>query len=146
MYDYNPYDPYLTAASYTTYMPTTSVPAYTLQHNLLSLSNQQLSQTTRLGVGRLIRVRQATLHHIGAQRLREAIKEAEVVEIIESIIERDQDVEHELTEAEMYGPSCESCAERCRDILKMHKHEKWNEQDYGRELAQAKVRETLDPS
>jgi bacterioferritin-associated ferredoxin len=153
MYHYNPYNPYSATASYTAYTSTTSVPEYTLQHNLLSLSNQQsriIAQREQLALDerRLKGVRQATLRRIRAQRLREAIEEAEVEDIIESIIDRDRDVERELTEAVMYAPSCENCAERIREILKDARARKMERgEDYGRELArEVKVREMLDPS
>lgn len=128
MYHYNPYNPYSATASYTAYTSTTSVPEYTLQHNLLSLSNQQsriIAQREQLALDerRLKGVRQATLRRIRAQRLREAIEEAEVEDIIESIIDRDRDVERELTEAVM-------------EILKDARARKMERgEDYGRELA-----------
>ena len=108
MYHYRPFAPYATNASYTAYTSTTTVPAYALQHTLLSLSNQQ----SRIAVQRdqlaeeekrIRRIRAATLQRIHAQRLRDAIEEAEVEDIIEQIVEQDRNGERELREAVMYA-------------------------------------------
>jgi len=104
MFHYNPYDQY--TAMYATYS-TTNVPTYSLQQTLLSLSDQQSlihAQREQLAAEerKLNRLRAATLRRIRAQRLREAIEEAEIEDIVQNVFERERDGDRTMRQAVMY--------------------------------------------
>ena len=104
MFHHHQYHP---QTMYTTYTSTTTVPAYILRQNLMSLTDQesrihaqreQLEQEER----RIRRLRVATLRRIRAQQLREAIEEAEIHDIIEQILEKERIGEQAMRNAVTY--------------------------------------------
>lgn len=148
---YNPYDPYTQA--YTMYTSTTTVPTYTLQHTLMSLSNQQsrlFAQREQLAAEEEIlrRLRAATLQRMRAQRLREVLEESVIEDFVEQPFERDED--EIMRDTVMYCNPCRFGAERsCREILKDERGRRMSEglpvssREFQREI---RVREMLDPS
>jgi hypothetical protein len=104
---YTPYNPHDQYTTYYAYTQTTNVPTYTLQHTLLSLSDQQsrinaqreaLEEEER----RIRKHRAATLRRLRAQRLREAMDQQDIEDIVEQILERHRDGDREITETVMY--------------------------------------------
>ena len=93
---------------YAAYASTTTVPTYALHHTLQSLAEQQsriYSQRVELEAEqrRVQRLRSATLRRLRAERLREAIEEAEIEDIVQQIFEREEKGDKELREAVMYN-------------------------------------------
>lgn len=106
MFHYNPYEPFTTV--YTEYTSSTTVPTYSLQQTLLSLADQQSrihAQKEQLAAEerRLNRLRTATLRRLRAQRLREAIEEAEIEDIVQHVLERERDGDEAMRDAVMYA-------------------------------------------
>src|SRR5579862_6659009 len=117
---YSPYDPYTTF--YTEYTSTTTIPTYTLQYNLLSLADQQsrlYAQKQQLAAEerQIQRQRTAILRRMRAQRFRDAIDEAEIEDIVETILEKDRDGDRMMRDTVMYHPRF-ACFNHDREILK----------------------------
>jgi len=156
---YHPHDPY--SQTYTLYTSTTTVPSYTLQHRLMSLSDQQsriYAERAQLAAEeeRLRRLRTATLQRIRAQRLREALDESDFEDAVQPVYE-EEDVEGEgsdedqaMRETVMYSSCpCPSCAKLLyRGILNDARARRMRtglptSREYQREI---QIREMLDPS
>jgi hypothetical protein len=106
MYHYTPFNPY-DQYTYYAYTQTTNVPTYTLQHTLLSLSDQQSrinAQREALAAEerKVKKLRAATLRRLRVQRLREAMEEQEIEDIVEQILERHRDGDREISDCVMY--------------------------------------------
>ena len=159
-YVYNPYDdPYSTMmyATYTASSPT--VPTYSLQQTLLSLSDQQSrihAQREALAAEerRLRHLRSATLKRLRAQRYREVLQEPDLENIIESVLARNRGQDEAMRESVMYAsPQRRECG--CADdgvrrtILstanakKMERGLPSSAMEFEREI---RVREMLDPT
>lgn len=148
---YSPYEPYTTY--YAEYTSTTTVPTYTLQYNLLSLADQQsrlYTQRQQLAAQEreIQQQRTAILRRIRAQRLREAIEEAEIEDIVETVLEKDRDGDRLMRAAVMYTPQANDSADCNRGILEEARTRKLEQglpadREIYREL---KVKEMLDPS
>jgi hypothetical protein len=146
---YNPYDPYTQA--YTMYTSTTTVPTYTLQQTLTSLSNQQsliYSQREQLAAEEesLRQLRAATLRRMRAQRLHEILEEPDIEEYVDHDFEKTDD-DQVINDTVMYYRPCRCCAERLsREILnarRMTAGLPTSSREFQREI---RVREMLDPS
>ena len=125
---YHPYDPY--GQMYAMYTSTTTVPTYTLQQTLMSLSDQQsrlYTQREQLDTEeqRLRHLRAVTLQRMRAQRFRETLDESDFEDVAENVyaeeeVEGRNDEDQAMKETVMYCSHypCRSCAEQSyRGIL-----------------------------
>jgi hypothetical protein len=145
------------------YTSTTTVPNHTLQHTLMSLSDQQSRihvQREQLAAEeeRLRHLRTATLQRIRAQQLRQALDESDFEDAVENIYEGEKEPEHEgsdedqaMRETVMYYSHypCRSSAKRLyRGMLNDARARRMStglptSREFQREI---RVREMLDPS
>ena len=107
-YVYDPYDLSYNTKMYATYTSSTSVPTYSLQQTLQSLSDQQsriYAQREALVAEeqQLQRLRSATLKRLRAQRYNEALQEPDLDDIIESVLARDRGEDREMRDSVMYN-------------------------------------------
>jgi hypothetical protein len=154
MFHYRPFDPMSPHTTYyAEYTSTTSIPSYTLQQHLRSLSDRQsrlYTERRRLDdeERQIKRQRQVILRRLRAQRLRDAIEAAEIEHIMETIVEHERDGEQAIAEAVMYPAAPCSRGLTGRNVLSEAKRrELTTGGDARREIyRELKVREMIDPS
>jgi hypothetical protein len=109
MFHSRPFSPTLSSnpTLYAEYISATTVPTHTLQRRLGSLSDRQsrlYAERCRLGEEER-QIKQQTgaiLRCMRAQRLRDAIDEAEIEDIVETVLEQERDGERAIRDAIMY--------------------------------------------
>lgn len=139
---YDPYDDPYSTTMYTTYTASSpTVPTYSLQQRLMSLSDQQsrihaqreaLAEEER----RLRHLRSATLRRLRAQRYREVLQEPDLEDIIESVLARNRAEDQAMRESVM-TILCNANAK------KMERGLPSSAREFQREI---RVREMLDPT